>query len=83
MEALLQEHRRYDGAHLGHTVDDCQKTIDLLLSARESLVAGGRASLLVQSLRRVITVANHDDGSRTTQRINDTGKAQQSLETIF
>ena len=40
MEALLEEHRRYDGAHLGHAVDDCQKAIDLLISARESIVAG-------------------------------------------
>ena len=50
MEALLEEHEKLARkGNLSKSVDDVQKTIDLLVQARESIAVGTSCALLATS----------------------------------
>ncbi|KAL9092542.1 MAG: hypothetical protein Q9165_004346 [Trypethelium subeluteriae] len=76
MEALLEEHRRYDNVHLGHAVNDCQRTIDLLVSARNSIAADPqKASIVLAKLNNPV--------KQSFDKIHDDLKAINSIQNKY
>ncbi|KAI9660130.1 MAG: hypothetical protein M1821_001482 [Bathelium mastoideum] len=76
MDALLEEHRKCEDAHLGHAVDDCQRVIDLLVSARTSIAAES------QSASMILAKLNHPM-KQSFEKINDDLKATHSARNAY
>ncbi|KAI9699933.1 MAG: hypothetical protein M1820_006995 [Bogoriella megaspora] len=79
MEALAEEHKKFDKAHLGHAVNDCQRTIELLMKAREGISSEPQnASMVLAKLNQPIKQSFDkitDDLKRVYNAQRDYGKA--------
>ena len=74
MEALLEEHEKLSHkGNLSKSVEDVQKTIDLLIKARDSIAASTFSFLFLGSPRRGSLKHAHCLPTRSEQCFSDTG----------
>ena len=85
MEALIEEHEKLSRkGNLSKSLDDVQKTIDLLVKARDSIAASMSVSFPYNSLTKTwVSQQCSSLLARSEQRFGDASKAPESCQAII